>query len=145
MVTQMGFHVQKRHGRVSINCWHFSLYLRCCTRKIYIKLNSMLCLPTLQLKVMQEQKGHKSATSLLVVAEVSKCSRYLTPLHSTTRKKNKSNFPYASFCRSSRSAHHCMLQSYKNLQGIRQYIDRYISKTSSSTLLQRAILPNRLN
>ncbi|PHT82230.1 CBL-interacting serine/threonine-protein kinase 1 [Capsicum annuum] len=37
MVTQMGFHVQKRHGR---------------------------------LKVMQEQKGHKSATSLLVVAEV---------------------------------------------------------------------------
>ncbi|KAK4353790.1 hypothetical protein RND71_025984 [Anisodus tanguticus] len=37
MVTQMGFHVQKRHGR---------------------------------LKVMQEQKGHKSPTSLLVVAEV---------------------------------------------------------------------------
>ncbi|KAL3337984.1 hypothetical protein AABB24_030249 [Solanum stoloniferum] len=37
MVTQMGFHVQKRHGR---------------------------------LKVMQEQKGHKCPTSLLVVAEV---------------------------------------------------------------------------
>ncbi|CAN4095874.1 unnamed protein product [Withania somnifera] len=37
MVTQLGFQVQKRHGR---------------------------------LKVMQEQKGHKSPTSLLVVAEV---------------------------------------------------------------------------
>ncbi|TMW94774.1 hypothetical protein EJD97_009807 [Solanum chilense] len=70
MVTQMGFHVQKRHGRVSIIAGASICICAVTQGKFNLKLSSMLCLCTLQLKVMQEQKGHKSPASLLVVAEV---------------------------------------------------------------------------